>query len=748
MKKSNQVIPAMILAAAAAIWMHPVNAGGDPVPVIASGLSSFGIEEPTVIYYPDTATFVNDSYVNIVDEGGGMIRETLRNNYSTLGWWDGDRATTNDDRQRAEVKNLGGTAYQQKTDQTYEYSYDFRTDPDFIGTNHFCHIFQLKATDETGVGSGGSPLVTLSLYKSGSGTQGRLQFLSEDTGSTIIARTFNFVPGQWIHAVIRITTTSSTESNGVVMASINGDAFQGLSGASVYLPGATTYYNKWGFYRGMGVDYGVPPGDSWVEDRTLSLLQGTTNILAWKGGANGNTWDLDTTQNWLNGSTPSIFRTADQVSFTDSTANNSVNILGTVSPNYITVNAAQNYTFSGTGKISGGTLVKLGSGTLTLATSNDYPGLTEVQGGTLSVTGSIGNNSLVFVTGGTLKAGSSIALGTNSSIGTTINGGTLDINGFNLSTEPITVQGAGVGGNGAIINSGIQQTSALSTVTLSGDATFGSTQTPPGGTGFGRWDIRANSGATLSTGGNAYNLTKVGANQVSFVATTVDTALGDININQGFLGFQTSTNGMGDPNKSVTIASGAALEFYSTTNAMNKKCVLNGGTIWGESGSGSQNTFSGPITVNSTGGVFDAGGGLTGGAPKSSAVLTISGAISGAGGVTKNGPGTVFITGTPGYLGSTAISAGTLQINSGAAVTLHAISGAGALGVDNTTSLTAESINIGMLTIGAGSTITIAPIPGGPLAGVESMQTVPEPVTWTMLVMAAMGLGIYWRRSR
>jgi autotransporter-associated beta strand protein len=128
--------------------------------------------------------------------------------------------------------------------------------------------------------------------------------------------------------------------------------------------------------------------------------------------------------------------------------------------------------------------------------------------------------------------------------------------------------------------------------------------------------------------------------------------------------------------------------------------------------------------------------------------LTISGAISGAGGVTKNGPGTVFITGTPGYLGSTAISAGTLQINSGAAVTLHAISGAGALGVDNTTSLTAESINIGMLTIGAGSTITIAPIPGGPLAGVESMQTVPEPVTWTMLVMAAMGLGIYWRRSR
>ena len=70
---------------------------------------------------------------------------------------------------------------------------------------------------------------------------------------------------------------------------------------------------------------------------------------------------------------------------------------------------------------------------------------------------------------------------------------------------------------------------------------------------------------------------------------------------------------MGDPNKTVTIASGAALEFYNTANAMNKKCVLNGGTIWGESGTGTNNTFAGPITVNSAGGIFDAGGGLTGG---------------------------------------------------------------------------------------------------------------------------------------
>jgi autotransporter-associated beta strand protein len=444
--------------------------------------------------------------------------------------------------------------------------------------------------------------------------------------------------------------------------------------------------------------------------------------LTWKGGANGNAWDLDATQNWLNGSTSSIFRTADQVSFTDSTANNTVNIVGTVSPNYITVNTAQNYTFSGPGKISGGTLVKLGSGTLTLATSNDYPGLTEVQAGTMLVTGSIGNNSQVYITGGTLKAGSAAALGTNSSIGTTINGGTLDINGQNLSTEPVTVQGTGVGNNGAIVNSGAQQTSALVNVTLSGTATFG---------GSGRWDIRG-SGAGLSTGGNAYNLIKVGSNQVSLVATTVDAALGDININQGTLAFQTTTNGMGDPNKTLTIASTGTLDFYNTVSTMNKKIVLNGGTIWAESGSGTNNTISGPVTVNNFSGIF-----TTGDASRPTAVMTLSGSISGPGGVTKNGPGTVFITGTPGYLGATSISAGTLQINSHAAVTMHAIIGAGALGVDNTTSLTADSINVGTLTIGDGSTVTIAPIAGGPLGGIDTLYPVPEPSVIIMLGFCA-----------
>src|SRR5882724_424663 len=88
-----------VTAAVAVAWADPLALHG-ATPVVVSNLSGFeGQEEPTVIYFPDTATFQSDSYDNIIDEGGGMMRVTLRNNYPTPGWWDGDRSTTNNDRQ-------------------------------------------------------------------------------------------------------------------------------------------------------------------------------------------------------------------------------------------------------------------------------------------------------------------------------------------------------------------------------------------------------------------------------------------------------------------------------------------------------------------------------------------------------------------------------------------------------------------------------------------------------------------------
>src|SRR5690349_9405308 len=92
-------------------------------PVIETSISSFeGKEEPTVLYHPSTGSFTNDSYVNMTDQGGGIVRFTLRY-HPDQDWWDGDRNTTNNDRQRAEVKGLGP---HQSPGDVFEYAMDFR----------------------------------------------------------------------------------------------------------------------------------------------------------------------------------------------------------------------------------------------------------------------------------------------------------------------------------------------------------------------------------------------------------------------------------------------------------------------------------------------------------------------------------------------------------------------------------------------------------------------------------------------
>ena len=89
-----------------------------------------------------------------------------------------------------------------------------------------------------------------------------------------------------------------------------------------------------------------------------------------------------------------------------------------------------------------------------------------------------------------------------------------------------------------------------------------------------------------------------------------------------------------------------------------------------------------------------------------------------------------------------------LTLNSNALLTAGDINSTGNTTLGSGASLTANSMIQNTVTLGIGARITIAPIPGGPTAGASSLTAVPEPSTWAMLMLAAMGLGMYWRRSR
>src|SRR5262249_24844134 len=126
--------------------------------------------------------------------------------------------------------------------------------------------------------------------------------------------------------------------------------------------------------------------------------------------------------------------------------------------------------------------------------------------------------------------------------------------------EPIFVSGSGPDGTGAIINSSTNsQQNALRVVTLTADATFGGPGNYLAGGNPGRWDIRG-AGAALSTGGQPYNLTKKGTNQVTLVDTAVDTNLANIAVVSGSFGLQGATT-LGNPTNTLTVSSNALLHL-------------------------------------------------------------------------------------------------------------------------------------------------------------------------------------------
>jgi rhamnogalacturonan endolyase len=122
--------------------------------------------------------------------------------------------------------------------------------------------------------------------------------------------------------------------------------------------------------------------------------------LTWKGDGVANVWDVSGTPNWLSNTVATVFNNGDATTFDDTGSNNiAINIATTVLPSFTTINATKNYTFSGSGAIGGSNiLIKAGTGTLTLNTTNTYSGGTIISNGAI-VIGNIGANSAAWGSG-------------------------------------------------------------------------------------------------------------------------------------------------------------------------------------------------------------------------------------------------------------------------------------------------------------------------------------------------------------
>jgi autotransporter-associated beta strand protein len=189
-------------------------------------------------------------------------------------------------------------------------------------------------------------------------------------------------------------------------------------------------------------------------------------------------------------------------------------------------------------------------------------------------------------------------------------------------------------------------------VTLAADATFGGTDD---------WDIRNSSGnsapADASLNG-AFNLTKAGTNSISLRGVSVDSGLGDINVQAGTLTFTATASAplttLGNSSATATVLSNATLTLDTIGVVPGKNFVLNNGGTLKCSGT---NTLNSPVT-------------LTGAANNTISVgtgaqFTITTTIGGGGGFSKNGSSVLFLTASNTYSGNTVVSGGTLALYGG-----------------------------------------------------------------------------------
>ena len=382
------------------------------------------------------------------------------------------------------------------------------------------------------------------------------------------------------------------------------------------------------------------------------------------------------------------------------TNNGSANVALTVGNN--TLAASYGGALSG-----GGSLIKVGSGTQTLSSTNTYTGVTTVNNGTLNITGSTGS-SAVGVAGGYL-AGTGTVNGAvtvsstgginlaNGATGTLTLASTLSITGaagannlqFDLANGSAATDVLKVSGTPSVTNAG------AAVIGLNQIGGVGSTVTAGTYSLIQGTSTASAANFALATSKAFHENFTLGASGNNITVTVGAGSAGDVTSNEYWLGSTsawntaqwysnlagTTTANTPGYNSNVVFAATGASNLATTLGAdyeINSLTVNSGvgatsiggsKTLTIDATSANSNTAGNGITVNNTAGTtISSKVGLVSNQTwtvGSGASLAVSGVITdfgGAYGLTKAGPGNLTLSAANTYTGATTLTTGTLTL--------------------------------------------------------------------------------------
>ncbi|SUC82771.1 Extracellular serine protease precursor [Pannonibacter phragmitetus] len=362
-----------------------------------------------------------------------------------------------------------------------------------------------------------------------------------------------------------------------------------------------------------------------------------------------------------------------------------------------TINIATGNAVTLSGVISGsGNLTKTGAGTLVLSGTNSYSGFTTLTAGTLSIgSGSNLGSSELRLEGGMLAvtAGMSQTLGNNIVL-------TGASSAIDTGSSNVTLSGV-ISGSGDLTKTGTGY------LRLIGSNTFTGTLSIANGAVFVSSGDQLGNGTLALSGGSLTllgDVTSSGDLVVSADGSTIDTGFSTAVFSGGIFGSGSWTKAgigtlrlTGTNNSSGTVAiSNGTLSIASGDNLGTGALVLNGGAL-AVTGS---TTIDNAVTLGASSGIVDAGSGNA---------VTLSGIISGTGNLSKTGSGTLLLSGTSTYTGTTTVSAGTLQVEGSLGNTAVSVESGATLGGSGTLGGTVTVLDGGSLNPGSSpGTLTVS----------------------------------------